>query len=120
MPRLSPATRQRRAHVRGCAITLADELARYRNSASLMPNGRPHNTPAVQSSPSPVSASLTAQSEASSSRTLGITVRPYSSMLFINRSCAKVPALYLRSNRFTPSAFIVATIFRETVSGDPT
>lgn len=56
----------------------------------------------------------------SSSRTRGITLRPYSSMLRIIRSCDSVPALYFKSNRLTSSSRTVFAIFRATVSGDPT
>jgi hypothetical protein len=41
-------------------------------------------------------------------------------MLRIIASWGSSPALYLRSNRLTPSAVAVAAILRATVSGDPT
>jgi len=41
-------------------------------------------------------------------------------MLVISRSCGKAPLLYFMSKRDRPSAWIVAAIFRATVSGAPT
>ena len=41
-------------------------------------------------------------------------------MLFICKSCGRVPLLYFRSKRERPNVFTVAAIFAATVSGDPT
>lgn len=57
---------------------------------------------------------------ASSSRTRGMTSRPYSSMQRIIRSCRSGPALYFRSKRDSPRMDAVAAIFFATVSGAPT
>ena len=56
----------------------------------------------------------------SRARTRGATSVAYSSMPRRIRSWARVPALYFRSNRDSPSVSVVAAIFSATVSGEPT
>ena len=52
---------------------------------------------------------------AASSRTLGTTAVPSSSMLRIRRSCGSVPALYFTLKRTSPRSFTVLAIFVATV-----
>jgi hypothetical protein len=55
-----------------------------------------------------------------SSRTRGMTWRPYSSMLVMRVSWGRPPAPYFRSKRVAPSVRRLVAIFWATVSGDPT
>src|SRR5579863_9964725 len=52
--------------------------------------------------------------------TSGATWVPNSSMLVRSLSCGKVPALYFRLKRASPSALVTPTILVATVSGEPT
>ena len=55
-----------------------------------------------------------------SSRTRGVTWRPYSSMLVMRVSWGRPPAPYFRSKRVALNMRRLVAIFWATVSGDPT
>jgi hypothetical protein len=55
-----------------------------------------------------------------SSRTIGTTAAPNSSMLSMSAGCGSVPALYFMLKRERPSALMLRAIFAATVAGAPT